>query len=183
MKFDISRNARQEYPESQRAVMLIPAGIFFLGILPAVLIGLGPAVDRWLGLTLLHFPPYNWIIGALLIVTGWPLAIWTIVVQFTAGRGTPIPAMAPQKLLVQPPYTLCRNPMVLGTIMAYLGVALAVGSTASAVMVIAVSGWLLGYIHRHEEAALLDQFGQEYADYRARTPFLLPRIKFTKRQS
>lgn len=183
MKFDFSRNARQEFPESRRAVMLIPAGIFFLGVLPSLLIFGGGALDRWLGLRLLHFPPYNTILGALLIVTGWPLAVWTIVVQWDVGHGTPIPAMAPQKLLVQPPYTLCRNPMVLGAIMAYLGVAFAAGSTAGAVMVIILSAWLLNYVRRHEEPALLEQFGQEYADYRARTPFLLPRIKLNKRQS
>lgn len=180
MKFDISRNARKEYPESKRALGLIPAGLFFLGILPAVLIFGGGALDRWLGLSLLYFPPYNWIIGALLMVTGWPLAIWTIVVQWNVGRGTPIPAMAPQKLLVQPPYTLCRNPMVLGAIMAYLGLAFVIGSFSAAVIVMILSGWLLWYVPRHEEPQLLEQFGQEYADYRARTPFLLPRIKFIK---
>lgn len=174
----ISRNARREFPQSQRLLALIPAGLFFVVLLPAVIILAGRALDGWIGLPALVFPPYTTIAGALLIVTGWPLALWTITVQFTAGRGTPIPAMSPQKLLVQPPYTLCRNPMALGAILAYIGVAVLIGSLSALVLVIAVSARLLVYIHRNEEPQLVEQFGQEYEDYRRRTPFLLPRIRF-----
>lgn len=178
MKFDISRNARREFPESKRLLALIPAGLFFVALLPFLLIVLGRTFDRWLGLPAFDFPPYDLILGVLLIAVGWPLAIWTIIVQFTAGRGTPIPAMAPQQLLVQPPYTLCRNPMTLGAILAYLGVGFLIGSISALLLVILLGARLLWYIHRNEEPQLLEQFGQDYADYRRRTPFLFPRIKF-----
>lgn len=178
MKFNISRNARREYPESKRLLVLIPAGLFFLVLLPLLLYFLGRTFDRWLGLPPLDFPPYDLILGVLLTAGGWALGFWTNYVQFTVGRGTPIPAMAPQKLLVQPPYTLCRNPMTLGAILAYLGVGVLIGSISALLLVILLSARLLWYIHQNEEPQLLEQFGQDYADYRQRTPFLFPRIKF-----
>ena len=75
-----------------------------------------------------------------MILAGWLLGLWTNYVQFTLGRGTPVPVMATQKLLICPPYSFCRNPMALGAIVAYLGVSVVAGSPGAGLL------WLLGAV-------------------------------------
>ena len=104
-------------------------------ILPLALLGLGGLLDRWLGWPALSYPPANAIIGGLMILAGWLLGLWTNYVQFTLGRGTPVPVMATQKLLIGPPYSYCRNPMALGTIVAYLGLSVVAGSPGAGLLV------------------------------------------------
>jgi protein-S-isoprenylcysteine O-methyltransferase Ste14 len=107
-------------------------------------------------------------------LSGWLLALWTIYVQFTLGRGTPVPVMATQELLVEPPYAYSRNPMALGAILAYLGASVAAGSAGAALLVGAAAGALLTYIRLFEEREMVARFGEAYLAYRRRTPFLLP---------
>jgi protein-S-isoprenylcysteine O-methyltransferase Ste14 len=65
--------------------------------------------------------------------------------------------------------------MALGTILAYLGLSLAVGSLASLLVVIVLAGLLLLFIKRVEEQELMRRFGKEYLAYRDATAFLIPR--------
>jgi protein-S-isoprenylcysteine O-methyltransferase Ste14 len=84
--------------------------------------------------------------------------------------------MATQKLIIQPPYSFCRNPMALGAILMYLGVAVLFGSMGAVVLVLLGAGCLLTYIKRIEEKEMEIRFGQEYLDYKKKTPFLIPRF-------
>ena len=124
--------------------------------------------------TVLH-PPSNAIIGGLMILAGRLLAIWTIYLQFTLGRGTPVPVMATQKLITCPPYSYCRNPMALGAIGLYLGVSVAAGSTGAALLASGAAA-LLTYIRLVEEREMVARFGEEYLAYRRRVPFIIPRL-------
>lgn len=87
-----------------------------------------------------------------------------------------MPLMATQKLIIQPPYTYCRNPMALGAIGVYLGVAILFRSMGAAILVLFVASWLLIYIKRVEEREMQIRFGQEYLAYKRRTSFLIPRF-------
>ena len=176
MKDWFIRQTRRAYSPAARLLALIPAAMLFVGALPLLLVILGRALDGRLGLPAVFWQPVNWIAGLLLLAIGVPLAMWTIIVQFSIGRGTPIPLMATQKLIIQPPYTLCRNPMALGTILAYLGVAVIIGSLAAAGLVMLSALALLLYIRRFEEMEMEERFGAEYVAYRQRTPFLIPRL-------
>ena len=51
--------------------------------------------------------------------------------------------MATQQLIVQPPYTFCRNPMTLGAIMMYLGMALLFNSPGAAMLVLLCAAGLI----------------------------------------
>jgi protein-S-isoprenylcysteine O-methyltransferase Ste14 len=64
--------------------------------------------------------------------------------------------------------------MTLGTMIAYSGVAIAVGSYTSLLAVAIFSLMLLVYLKLIEEKELALRFGQEYLEYRRNTPFLLP---------
>ncbi len=117
MKDGMLAQAAREYAPRQRLAALLVEAVIFLAILPLALLLLGGAIDGRLGWPPLRLPPLNGIAGWLLILGGWALAIWAIYVQFTLGRGTPVPLMATQKLIIRPPYAYCRNPMALGAIL------------------------------------------------------------------
>lgn len=176
MANDTMTSDQHAYPAVQRFLAMVPLAVFFLGLLPTALLRLSAGLDRILHLPRLRREPANWLLGGLLMAAGWLLAMWTIALQLTAGRGTPVPVMAPQKLLVDGPYRFCRNPMVLGTVLMYLGLAVKLGSLSAVALVVMPTIWLLAYIKRWEEPALEARFGEAYRIYRQNTPFLLPRL-------
>lgn len=177
MKDKFLQQTKREYSPEQRSVALAVAGVVFLVILPFALIALGTYLDQRLGWVPILYGPINLVLGGLLIVAGWLLGIWSNYAQFTLGRGTPVPLMATQKLIVEPPYTYCRNPMALGAIVMYLGVAVLFGSIGAAALVLLGAVVLLTYIKRVEEKEMELRFGQEYLEYKQRTPFLVPRFQ------
>ena len=176
MRDKLLEQAKREYSPKQRLVALSVEAIFFLILFPYVLIKLGAALDQWLHWSPIKITAINHILGGLLIVAGWLSGVLSVYTQFTIGRGTPVPLMATQKLIVQPPYTYCRNPMALGAIVMYLGVAILFGSMGAAMLVLLSAGGLLTYIKRIEEKEMKIRFGQEYFEYKQRTPFLIPRF-------
>ena len=89
-------------------------------------------------------------------------------------KGTPSPTMATQKLLVGGPFSVCRNPMALDTILAYLGIGVVVGAPFAVGVVALFTAVLTLYIKTVEEKELLARFGDEYAAYKQHTPFLIP---------
>jgi protein-S-isoprenylcysteine O-methyltransferase Ste14 len=177
MQEKLLQQARHEFSPRQRMIAMGFEGLIFLLILPFALYELGSILDSWLNFPALHFPPLNLILGVLLIAIGWPLAIWTIYVQFTLGRGTPVPLMATQKLIVTPPYTFSRNPMAVGAVITYLGVAVWIGSISALLLVLLGGILLFTYIKVFEEKEMVLRFGQEYLEYKRRTPFLISIIK------
>jgi protein-S-isoprenylcysteine O-methyltransferase Ste14 len=174
MKDKFLKQTNREYSPEQRLVALAVEGIFFLVVLPFALIALGASLDQWLRWVPIVYQPINLVLGWFLIVAGWLLGMWSNYVLFTLGRGTPVPLMATQKLIVQPPYTYCRNPMALGAIVMYLGVAVLFGSIGAALLVLLGTACLLTYIKRVEEKEMEIRFGQEYVEYKQRTPLLIP---------
>lgn len=176
MKDKFLRQTEREYSPGKRLMALMIEGIFFLGILPGALICLSSLLDQQLKLPHLAFGIINIILSCVIIVTGILFAWWAIYVQFTLGRGTPVPIMATQQLITQRPYNYCRNPMALGAIMVYLGVAILIGSISAVVLVIAGAVLLLVYIKFLEEKEMELRFGEAYQEYRKRTPFIIPRL-------
>jgi len=177
MRERLFKQAGHEYSPKQRAALLAAAGVLFLVILPWALVHLGGRLDRGLGWPALRYPPVNAIAGGLLILAGWLLGVWSNYLQFTLGRGTPVPVMATQKLIVQPPYAYCRNPMALGAIVLYLGVSVIAESPGAALLVLLGAAALLTYIKVVEEREMVARFGEAYLAYRRRVPFIIPRLR------
>jgi len=176
MKDKLLRQTRHEYSSNQRMVLMLVLAPIFLILLPWILIALGSRIDQWLQWSPILDQPLNLIFGSLLSAAGLILGLWSNYVQLTLGRGTPVPLMATQKLIIQPPYNYCRNPMALGAILMYLGVALLFRSMGAVVLVLLGAGILLFYIKRVEEAEMEIRFGQEYLNYKMQIPFLIPRF-------
>lgn len=152
---------------------LIPMALFFLIIMPALLVW-SSALDQWLGMTRFTAGSFNLIIASALIAVGLVFALWSVATEFIRGGGTPAPMMPTQKLVISGPFLYCRNPMTFGTIAAYLGVAVLVGSLSSLLLVLLLAAVLVTYIKLVEEKELELRFGQDYVQYRKRVPFIIP---------
>jgi protein-S-isoprenylcysteine O-methyltransferase Ste14 len=172
----ILRWSTKEQPLLIRVIAMVFAGILFIFLIPYVLIIAIPKLD-----TLLHLPSFfyglvNFLAGGIMLLSGLFFALWSIGMQLFKANGTPLPILPTQKLLISGPFRYCRNPMTFGTICAYGGVAVAVGSLASLFTVALFGGMLILYLKRIEEHELAARFGQDYLNYKAITPFMLPRL-------
>ena len=169
--------AEHEYSKKQRMIAVVFGGFIFWIVIPFFIIVVSFYIDQWLHLSKYRHGLINPLIGLMVMVAGWLFANWTVKVQFSIGKGTPIPLMATQKLIVKGPYLYCRNPMTLGTDLFYLGVAIWLGSLSAIGLSLVYPVGILIYIRLIEEKELEERFGSEYLDYKKRTPFLIPRIR------
>ncbi|MGD8823189.1 MAG: isoprenylcysteine carboxylmethyltransferase family protein [Anaerolineales bacterium] len=170
------RWAEKEYSLAQRLLALLPAAVLFVFLLPWLLAFILPGLDQTFNLPSLSFGLVNLLASLVLLLPGVFFALWSIYAQMARARGTPLPMLPTQELLIDGPFKLCRNPMTLGTILMYLGISIGVGSVSSILFVLILAGLLLAYLKGLEEAELEERFGEAYRTYKANTPFILPRI-------
>jgi protein-S-isoprenylcysteine O-methyltransferase Ste14 len=168
--------AEHGYSKKQRMIVVIFGGFIFWVVITFFILVASFYIDQWLHLPKFRYGLVNPIVGLLFIVVGWLFANWTIKVQFSMGKGTPIPLMPTQKLVVRGPYTYCRNPMTLGTTLFYLGIAIWLGSFSAVGLGLIYPAGISIYIKLIEEKELEERFGSEYFEYKKRTPFLIPRL-------
>src|SRR5215218_1462999 len=118
----------------------------------------------------------TWLVFAGDLVTlGW--CAWLLTAVFTLGRCFGVLPEA-RGLVTSGPYTLVRHPVYLGELGAAAGLVLAAPTAPNAGIV--VSFFAAQAIRmRLEERALATEF-PEYADYAARTPRLVPRIRASR---
>lgn len=172
----LKKRAEREYGKKQRLAAIFLGGFVFWIVAPAFTIIGSFYLDRWFGLSRFIFGSIQLLIALSFMVIGWLFANWTIKVQYSLGRGTPAPVMATQKLIVEKPYTYCRNPMTLGTALFYLGVAIGLGSLSALALALIYPVGILVYVKLIEEKELEARFGSEYVEYKRNTPFLIPRL-------
>lgn len=116
---------------------------------------------------------------AVLAVLGLGLSIWSIVYMRLIGRGNPMDAfnheVAPRtsELMTDGPYRICRNPMLLGVFLYYLGVVIFLGSWKAAAVFAAYILIMMVQVHS-EEKRLEQDFGEAYRNYKVRTKKLIP---------
>lgn len=165
-----------ERGEPTRVGLTLLLGPVFLGALPFAVASIGPCLDRRLGLPPMQLGSAGRMLGGILTAAGFSLGFWSVSTQLGRGRGTPLPVMPTQVLLTDGPFRYCRNPMTLGAILAYLGIALVARTTAGMVLVLTGSAALVTYLKRLEEPELAERFGDAYRAYRRETPFMVPRL-------
>jgi len=173
------RQGRKEYSTSARlAAMACESLVFVLGI-PALLFWLAATgSERWR----FTLPPVLSAVCVVLAALGLLFALWTVWAQFRHARGTPVPIMATQKLLAGGPYSFCRNPMALGTLVFYFNTAFFASSFRPVLVVLIFALCLIAYIKLVEEKELSLRFGDEYSHYKQSTPFIIPRLSSFRRQ-
>lgn len=139
-------------------------------------------LDRWLGLPTFLTPVIRAVLGGSLITLGIIFLFWSIRAQRELGKGTPMPLMATQKLVVQKPYLYCRNPIFFGVINLFFGISILFDSISSLVMVSIFSVIILLYTRFIEEKELEIRFGDEYLAYKKETPFFIPTPTILRRK-
>jgi protein-S-isoprenylcysteine O-methyltransferase Ste14 len=149
-------------PESRRPgqAVILPPAIFLAALLLQILAHYAlPIADiiAW---------PWN-LAGAIFIVAGFGITVYADL-QFKRANTPVRPFETPRALVTGGVFSFTRNPMYLGLLAVLIGVALVLGSVTP-FLVAPVFAWVIAvrFIPR-EEAALAEQFGEAYAEYRRR---------------
>lgn len=121
--------------------------------------------------------------GALLALAGLGLSLWAI--ASTVRRRVILDAghfvKDAQPLITDGAYGFVRNPMYLGIILIWLGIAVAHRSAVFLVFALAYVLPVLSLYSRAEERMLAGEFGAPFEDYRRRVGRLLPRMRWGHR--
>jgi protein-S-isoprenylcysteine O-methyltransferase Ste14 len=154
-----------------------PIGAFFYGLLIFSFVVVALQVDRLLGLREI-FPRWLSIILALPVFSiAFFLLGWSIL-NFFKAKGTPVPFNPPPRLVTTGPYAYVRNPMLTGVFALLFGLGIFLGSTSLIVvftpLFILINVWELKVI---EEPELIKRLGEEYLEYRERTPMFFPDVR------
>ena len=171
-----TRLTQRQYGERQRLTALLVGQVLFWIGFPLFILAGSSHIDSWLHLPRFIYGLANSIAALLLMVPGGLCAEWAVYVQFSLGRGTPLPVVATRRLIIERPYTYCRNPMALGTTMVYLGVAVWIGSLSAIALACIYPSVIVLYTKLFEEKELEKRFGAEYLKYEYSTPFVVPRL-------
>ena len=139
-------------------------------------------LDRWLRLPTFLTPVARVVLGGSLLIPGLLFLFWSIKAQREIGKGTPMPLRATQELVVQKPYSYCRNPLFLGLLKIFFGISILIDSISSLVMVLIFSVIIVLYVKFIEEKELEKRFGDAYLAYKKTTPFLIPILVVFRRK-
>lgn len=126
-----------------------------------------------------------WVIHIIVLVAfgaiGIALSIWSIVYMKLVGKGNPMDAfnheVAPRTsvLMTDGPYKICRNPMLLGVFIYYLGLVIFLHSWQAILIFVLYFAIMMVQVSR-EEKRLEQDFGEAYTEYKKSTKKLIPYI-------
>ncbi|MBK6347941.1 MAG: isoprenylcysteine carboxylmethyltransferase family protein [Bacteroidales bacterium] len=116
-------------------------------------------------------------------LTGIIFMAWSNFSLLFSGKGGPADgfgiAISPRTkhLVTTGPYRYSRNPMVFGAFNLYFSIGIYQMSILCIIVLLILLRFVAKQILRSEEKRLLKDFGKEYADYRRRTPRILPDLR------
>ena len=120
-------------------------------------------------------------VGAICLLAGLTLAIWTIRLFQNKGKGTLAPWDATKHLITSGPYAYVRNPMITGIFLILTGEACLLGSYAIGIWTVLFLVINMIYFPLSEEPGLRARFGKEYDTYCQNVPRYIPRLTPWKR--
>jgi protein-S-isoprenylcysteine O-methyltransferase Ste14 len=149
--------------------------VFFCIVLLLILSSL--YLDRFLGLPEFMAKPYRVALSLPFLIGGALLWLWCAG-KFFKTKGTPVPTNPPPMLVTDGPYSYSRNPMMTGIFMVMAGMGIFFGSIALTFIMtplfVLMSILEFKYI---EEPELTRRFGGAYAEYKEKTPIIIPGIR------
>jgi protein-S-isoprenylcysteine O-methyltransferase Ste14 len=157
--------------------LLTPVGVAVFGGFTALFVLAGVLVDSLLTLPNLLPETARLPLAIPALAVGLGFTAWSAL-HFLRAKGTPVPFNPPPRLVTSGPYRLARNPMLAGVFLLLFGLGFAMNSVSLVLffvpLFILANIWELKAI---EEPELVKRLGDEYAEYRRRTPMFLPRIR------
>jgi len=158
-------------PLKRIALSLLIGGLFT--IFTALFLIVPIRLEQYLGIPVLIISPFNYIIGWPLIIVGAFFMSWTSLLFFIK-KGTPVPNTAPPKLITTGPYAFSRNPMHGGLFLLMFGIGFYNSSLLALLVFIPIYIYFDTRIHRYiEEPELEKRFGEDYNEYKKKTPRFL----------
>lgn len=154
------------------AIVAGNVALFWLAI-PGAIFWLGRRTDSALGL--LPVAPWARAAGGVAAVAGAWLCASSIATLIRRGRGMPISALPPTRLVVSGPYRYWTHPLYTGFAVLMAGVGAALGSLGAG-LVVPLLGlvWVSTWIARYEEPGLERRFGVGWRAHAWSTGLLLP---------
>lgn len=146
-----------ESSDSPRVV--VPPPLVIVGTLLA-----GVLLDRLLGINLAP-PAWLMAVGAMVTAAGLSM-IGASLGLFRRARTRPEPWQASSALVQTGVYRFTRNPMYLGMLTAYIGLAILVLSPSAAALLIPLFFAIDRFVVQREEAYLARRFGDRYDAFR-----------------
>lgn len=136
-------------------------------------------IDRYLGLPDIVASPYNYLVFIALLLIGGLMLVHSYSYLILEGEGGPVPPWSSKtrRLVTNGPYTYVRHPSVIAKLIGVIGLAFAFNSWAFLLIVIPLLlCWSIGWNGLRQDGDLVEVFGDEYLEYKNRTPMLIPRF-------
>ena len=157
--------------------LLTPVGAIFFVSFITLFVLLALQLDKLLKLPQLFSRPFNIILSVPILFLGLPLIGWSVL-HFLRVKGTPVPFNPPPRLVATGPYAYARNPMLSGAFILLFGLGILIGSFSFAFiftpLFVVLNVWELKAI---EEPELAKRLGQEYLEYKNKTPMFIPNFR------
>jgi len=156
-----------------KGILLFPGTVFIL--IPAIILKVSGPI-RWLcGKT---FPESMVVVAVtfFLACVGGSVALWTVMLFYNLGNGTPVPWAPPKHLIVKGPYAYVRNPMIMAALAILLAETLLFGSIGILIWAGVLWGLNTLYFALIEEPRLKNRFGDEYVEYSKNVARWVPRM-------
>jgi protein-S-isoprenylcysteine O-methyltransferase Ste14 len=170
----VARHAGRERSAAVRFLSILFGLVLFFVLAPLALGFVGHLVGTSLPVNLPRI--LEIILAGLALAGGFFFLLWAISTFWRVGRGTPVPLASPLKLVTVGPFKYTRNPIKLGAFLVYFGLGVLWDGLMTGLVMAAIALVLGTLYHKAvEEKELALRFGDEYARYRARTSFLIPR--------
>ena len=165
-----------------RLEMLVLFPIYGLALIPfaSLLAWLGCRLDRKVGLPPVLPEPWNLGAMALLLFLGGLLLVWSYSYLILEGEGGPVPPFSAKtrRLVMTGPYAVVRHPSILAKLLGVVGLGCGFNSWSFLFGIIPMLlAWSILWNGSRQDGDLVRVFGQEYLDYRNRTPMLVPRLR------
>lgn len=160
-----------------RIQALILSGFIVILLFPLVAIFVSLFIDSILSLPFVLPFPFNIYLGIIFLIVGAFWAGWSNIDIFRKGNGTPIPLKNTQTttLVVKGPYKYCRNPMVFGYILIWIGLGFLFNSYFLLIgFSLIVTLLLVAFVKLWEEKDLEKRFRKSYVEYKKTVSFLFP---------
>ncbi len=158
-------------------IFLTPIGVIIFSLIITAILLAATIVDK-----LLHLPRFvpeeaRLLISIPLMALGIAFTFWSVL-YFLKARGTPVPFNPPPQLVKTGPYRYSRNPMLTGVFVFLFGVGLWLNSLSLVfVFTPLFIIFIVWEVKQIEEPELIKRLGNDYLEYRKRTPMFLPNLK------
>ncbi len=158
-------------------ILLTPLGIIIFSLIITAIMLAALVCDK-----LLHLPRFvpeeaRLVLSLPLMAIGIAVTFWSVF-YFLKARGTPVPFNPPPQLVETGPYRFSRNPMLTGVFIFLFGTGVWLNSISlvfffTPLFII----FIVWEVKQIEEPELIKRLGNDYIEYRKRTPMFLPNLK------